>query len=177
MVAVTSLGRSCGAPHTPALYAKVQRAFISAVAFGGQGSSDNRGTQITQQNQPNNYNQNTATVWNSNSNNQWNSNQQNSQNHQSTWNTQTNNREEQNKNQQPWTTQSPFGWINQNPGYNSGNVYNQNGYNQNGYNQNQNNRGQYNGYTTKKPIYYNDYGESPYQADQSYHSDGRLWWT
>lgn len=172
VVAVTSLGRSCGAPHTPALYAKVQRAFISAVAFGGQGSSHNRGTQINQQNQANNYNQNTATVWNSNSNNQWNSNQQNSQNHQTTWNTQTNNREEQNKNQQRGTTQSPFGWNNQSPGYNSGRVHNQNGHNES-----QNNRGQYYGYTTKKPTYYNDFGESPYQADQSHHSDGRLWWT
>ncbi|GBP20012.1 Serine protease snake [Eumeta japonica] len=36
VVAVTSLGRACGAAWTPALYAVVQRAFVAAVAFGGR---------------------------------------------------------------------------------------------------------------------------------------------
>ncbi|XP_059050384.1 uncharacterized protein LOC131845351 [Achroia grisella] len=34
VVAVTSVGRSCGAANTPALYARVHRAFIAAVVFG-----------------------------------------------------------------------------------------------------------------------------------------------
>ncbi|XP_068627110.1 serine protease Hayan-like [Battus philenor] len=36
VVAVTSLGRSCGAPNTPALYAIVKRAFIASVVFADQ---------------------------------------------------------------------------------------------------------------------------------------------
>ncbi|CAB3258109.1 unnamed protein product [Arctia plantaginis] len=34
VVAVTSYGRSCGAPNTPALYAITQRVFVAAVIFG-----------------------------------------------------------------------------------------------------------------------------------------------
>ncbi|XP_026747870.1 prostasin-like [Trichoplusia ni] len=34
VVGVTSVGRACGAAHTPALYATVPRAFISATVFG-----------------------------------------------------------------------------------------------------------------------------------------------
>ncbi|KAF9796885.1 hypothetical protein SFRURICE_009459 [Spodoptera frugiperda] len=34
IVGVTSYGRSCGAPHTPALYARLPRAFVGAQLFG-----------------------------------------------------------------------------------------------------------------------------------------------
>ncbi|CAH2064857.1 unnamed protein product, partial [Iphiclides podalirius] len=44
VVAVTSLGRACGAPNTPALYAKVQRAFVASVVFGKLVPNDGGGT-------------------------------------------------------------------------------------------------------------------------------------
>ncbi|KAJ2941662.1 hypothetical protein O0L34_g10457 [Tuta absoluta] len=42
VVAVTSLGRSCGAPNTPGLYALVQRAFVAAAIFGNHKNNQRR---------------------------------------------------------------------------------------------------------------------------------------
>ncbi|KAI5631093.1 trypsin domain-containing protein [Phthorimaea operculella] len=42
VVAVTSLGRSCGAPNTPGLYALVQRAFVAAAVFGNLKNNQRR---------------------------------------------------------------------------------------------------------------------------------------
>ncbi|XP_038220448.1 uncharacterized protein LOC119838543 [Zerene cesonia] len=36
VVAVTSLGRACGAPNTPALYAKVHPVFVASIVFNGE---------------------------------------------------------------------------------------------------------------------------------------------
>ncbi|XP_026331401.1 probable serine/threonine-protein kinase roco9, partial [Hyposmocoma kahamanoa] len=53
VVAITSLGRSCGAPNTPGLYAKVPIAFVAAQVFGNYKS-----TPTTEMNYQNNYNNN-----------------------------------------------------------------------------------------------------------------------
>ncbi|KAJ0184195.1 hypothetical protein K1T71_000618 [Dendrolimus kikuchii] len=45
VVAVTSYGRSCGAPQTPALYAKIPIPFVMAQVFGDRIRSQNRNSQ------------------------------------------------------------------------------------------------------------------------------------
>ncbi|CAG4952832.1 unnamed protein product [Parnassius apollo] len=123
VVAVTSLGRSCGAPNTPALYAIVQRAFVSAVIYGGQttpiynrqtSSSNNKGT-ISNNNYQNNANNNQQYSGNDNrrttekpgfatyTNNQNNNKQSINNNFQSTTN---NNRQNSGSNNR-YTTASP----------------------------------------------------------------------
>ncbi|XP_023938417.2 uncharacterized protein LOC112046141 [Bicyclus anynana] len=111
VVAVTSLGRSCGAVETPALYAKVPRAFVSAVVFGDNNQQSNNNQWSTQQQTSTQKNNNQQ--WNNQPTNQWNtqqqSNNQKQNNNQQTnqWNTQQTNNQKQNNNQQTnqWNTQ------------------------------------------------------------------------
>ncbi|XP_047542905.1 serine protease Hayan-like [Vanessa atalanta] len=158
VVAVTSLGRSCGAPHTPALYALVQKAFISAVVFGEQIQNK---PSTTNSNQQNNNNQ-----WN---NQQWNGNQQTST--------------ERNRNQQ--TGQSSNNHRNEQSNGNTYQSYNGNQQSdsyQNSNGQYNNKRG-----TTLRTVYnrpenhYSDYEDDripDYQADGNpYYNGGRVWWT
>ncbi|XP_050360081.1 serine protease filzig-like [Nymphalis io] len=161
VVAVTSLGRSCGAPHTPALYALVQRAFVSAVVFGDQIKNKPQTTNNNQQN---------------NNNNQWNNIQ---------WNGEQQTNTERNSNQQ-----NTGQFSNDRRYENNGDVYqSNNGRNQqsDGYQQNSNRQYNNNKGTTIRTVYnrpenyYNDYGDDripDYQADGNpYHSGGRVWWT
>ncbi|CAH0731206.1 unnamed protein product, partial [Brenthis ino] len=140
VVAVTSLGRSCGAPHTPALYAKVQIPFVSAVAFGGKGSGNNRGTVSNEfsnnqqnnnnyqqnnnnyQQNNNNYQQNNNNYQQNNNNYQQNNNNNYNQNQQNTqWNTNFNNKN-QNQQNNGWDTQS--NQQNNNRNQNQHNIWN-----------------------------------------------------
>ncbi|XP_041983638.1 serine protease filzig-like [Aricia agestis] len=54
VTAVTSLGRSCGAPQTPALYALVPRVFVSAIAFDPSENRHKEQRNTNQNYQPNN---------------------------------------------------------------------------------------------------------------------------
>ncbi|XP_046976208.1 uncharacterized protein LOC124542289 [Vanessa cardui] len=197
VVAVTSLGRSCGAPHTPALYALVQRAFISAVVFGEQVQNKPSSTNSNQQsnnnqwnNQQYNGNQQTTTERNRNqqtNNNQWN-NQQWNVNQQTT--TERNRNQQTNNNQwnnQQWNgnqqTTTEWNRNQQNTGQssnnrrneqNNGNIYQSNNGNQQSY---QNSNGQYNNKrgTTIRTVYdrpENHY--SDYEDDRipDYQADG-----
>ncbi|XP_052748282.1 uncharacterized protein LOC113522153 [Galleria mellonella] len=85
VVAVTSVGRSCGAANTPALYAKVDRAFIAAVVFGDQANTHNSDRQNNyDRNQQNNdntrYNNNNNYDRNNENNNYDRNNQNNNDN-------------------------------------------------------------------------------------------------
>ncbi|KAL0808827.1 hypothetical protein ABMA28_012504 [Loxostege sticticalis] len=125
VVAVTSVGRSCGAPNTPALYATLHRAFIAAQVFGKTSSSSSTNqNNYNDRNENNNHNLQPVTGinnnWsnnkrrdennsngNTNNQNSWNSNQQSNSNsngntnhNQNSWNTnqQSNNNNKRNEN-------------------------------------------------------------------------------
>lgn len=196
VVAVTSLGRSCGAPNTPALYALVQKAFISAVVFGDQINKNKLTTQSNQQSDdqwshPWNNNQQTNTERNRNQQNAYNteSNIRNQQSNNQQWNGNRQTNSDRGNNQQnAYNTDSN---IRNQQNNNKQNIYNANVNN----NKNQQNEGYYNSYghyynndfTTVRPdfnkprnSYYNDHGSDripDYQADSLYYSGSRTWWT
>ncbi|XP_063836185.1 uncharacterized protein LOC135085338 [Ostrinia nubilalis] len=66
VVAVTSLGRSCGAPNTPALYATLHRAFIAAQVFGKAPDTTNHNSDRNENN--NNPRPPVNNNWNNNNN-------------------------------------------------------------------------------------------------------------
>ncbi|CAH2083304.1 unnamed protein product [Euphydryas editha] len=196
VVAVTSLGRSCGAPHTPALYARVQTPFVAAVVFGDQINKNKLTTQSNQQS-----NDEWSQPWNNNQQ----TNLERNKNQQNVYNTESNIRNQQSNSQQ-WNGNrqtSPERGNNQQNVYNTNSNNNQwNNNQQNTYNanvnsnRNQQNNGYYNSngryynndFTTVRPVfnkpqssYYNDYGSDripDYQANSNqYYSGSRTWWT
>ncbi|XP_037301470.1 serine protease Hayan-like isoform X1 [Manduca sexta] len=179
VVAVTSSGRSCGAPDTPALYATVPRVFVAAEVFGKKALDNRYSNQINSnnRNQPT-VNRNTNNQNQNNQNNRVNVNQNNNYNTQTTiqnWNNQNQNNQNNrvNVNQNNYNTQTPnpqSNWNNNNQ-QNNRNT-NQNNYEQqyqnnlnnqnrdtnkyyqvstNNYNQNKNNPINYNEVTTRNP--------------------------
>ncbi|XP_069364467.1 uncharacterized protein [Maniola hyperantus] len=145
VVAVTSVGRSCGAAQTPALYAKVPRAFISSVVFAGQTDNNNQNS-------------------NNNNNQQWNNQQTNNNNGNKTpqWNTnqQQSNNGQQNNNNQPWNNNQ---WNNQQQSNNNRQPTN----NQQNWNNNQGNSwNRHQGEPSRNP----DYNNQP-QNNNQWHSN------
>ncbi|XP_072947073.1 uncharacterized protein [Epargyreus clarus] len=79
VVAVTSVGRSCGEAETPAIYATVQRAFISAIVFGQATQNDNSNNRVETNNRgttqaTNNWNVQASNNRGTQATNIWNSN-------------------------------------------------------------------------------------------------------